>query len=246
MTMPSARDRILVALDVASLDAALSLVRELSPHVGGFKVGLELTTSVGVGPVVTAVSQAGGNVFLDLKFKDIPNTVSGAARAAARDGVFMFNVHCDGGLTMMRAAKEAALASGRQCLVIGVTVLTSIDEHVLRDELGVQRGMEAQVVHLARLARSAGLDGVVSSAREVQAIKEACGADFLTVVPGLRPSWSAAGDQKRTLTPGEAVLAGADYLVIGRPITSPPAEIGSPADAARRVAEEIEAGMPVK
>jgi orotidine-5'-phosphate decarboxylase len=234
-----ARRRILVALDVPTLDAALDLAHTLRGHVGGFKVGLELCTSVGVPQVVDAISAVGGAVFLDLKFKDIPNTVAGAARAAARAGVLMFNVHCDGGPAMLRAAADAVRAAPARPLVIGVTLLTSLGQADLDGDLGVSRDVEQHVEHMALLAREAGLDGVVASAREAAAIKRACGADFVIVTPGVRPAWAEAGDQQRTMTPLEAVRAGADYLVIGRPITSPPAGIGGPVEAAERIVAEI-------
>ncbi len=235
-----ARDKILVALDVTSIEKALELVHLLKDYVGGFKVGLELCTNCGTPQVVEKISQAGGQVFLDLKFKDIPNTVAGASRAAARDGILMFNVHCDGGSEMMRASVAAvSRQSTHRPLVIGVTVLTSIDQRIMNEEVGVQGDVGAHAVHLAQLAKSAGLDGVVCSPREVALIKSACGRDFLTVVPGVRPTWAETGDQKRVMTPSEAVAAGADYLVIGRPITSPPQEIGSPVEAAKRIAAEL-------
>jgi len=239
-TLSSVNDKILVALDVDTLDEALSLVETLQPYVGGFKVGLELCTHVGTRQVIDAISHAGGNVFVDLKFKDIPNTVAGAVKAVARDGVLMFNVHCDGGSAMLRAAVTTAHTMGVHApLVIGVTVLTSIDEQILNEELHVPGSIRAQVVRLAQLAQSAGLDGVVCSPHEVAAIKEACGPQFLTVVPGVRPAWSAAGDQRRIMSPAAAMRAGADYLVIGRPITHPPATIGTPVDAVRRIVEEV-------
>lgn len=237
----SAKDKILVALDVTSIEKALELVQELKDFVGGFKVGLELCTHAGVPQVVDRISQAGGQVFLDLKFKDIPNTVAGASKAACRPGVLMFNVHCDGGREMMKAASNAVTASdSAKPLLIGVTVLTSVNKQVMNQEMKVAGELDAQAVHLAKLAKEAGLNGVVCSPHEVQAIKAACGQDFLTVVPGVRPAWAATGDQKRIMTPAEAIQQGADYLVIGRPITSPPAEIGSPASAAKRIAEDLD------
>jgi orotidine-5'-phosphate decarboxylase len=239
--MVTATGKVLVALDVPTIGEALDLVRQVKDHVAGFKVGLELCTNEGVQNVVSAISKAGGHVFLDLKFKDIPNTVGGAARAACQEGVLMFNVHCDGGSQMMKAAVDAVRsAPGKRPLIIGVTVLTSIDPQTLHEELCVNGELVAYAVHLARLARAAGLDGVVCSPHEVVVIKKVCGGGFLTVVPGVRPEWAATGDQKRVMTPGEAVQAGADYLVIGRPITKPPEKIGTPADAAKLIQKEIE------
>jgi orotidine-5'-phosphate decarboxylase len=236
----SLKDKILVALDVSTLEQALYLVDLLKDAVGGFKVGLELCTSAGTQQAIEAVSRAGSKVFVDLKFKDIPNTVAGAAKAVTRPGVFMFNVHCDGGSAMMQAAVATARASSEHPpLVIGVTLLTSIDEPTLQQELRIPEDAHNYVLHLARLAQSAGLDGVVCSAHEVAAIKAICGQQFLTVVPGVRPTWAVAGDQKRVMTPADAIRAGADYLVIGRPITHPPVAIGTPAIAAQRIMQEI-------
>jgi len=233
------KEKLLVALDVATLPEALRLVDVLRDHVGGFKVGLELCMHAGPQTVIDAISAVGGQVFVDVKLKDIPNTVAGAARAFARPGVLMYNVHCDGGTAMMRAAVAATGDATPRPLVIGVTVMTSIEQVVLNDELRVQGTITEQAVHLARLALESGLDGIVCSAHEVAAIKAACGAAFVTVVPGVRPTWAAADDQKRIMTPTDAIRAGADYLVIGRPITRPPATIGSPAEAARRIVAEI-------
>lgn len=233
--------KILIALDVPTIDQALVLVGLLKDYVGGFKVGLELCTSLGAPQVIDEISKAGGKVFLDLKFKDIPNTVFGAAKAATRDGVLMFNVHADGGLEMMKAAKQAAISnSNHHPLVIAVTLLTSISQEIMNEELGVSGNTEKHVVHLACLAQKAELDGVVCSPHEISSVKSACGSGFITVVPGVRPAWSQAGDQKRVMTPKEAVKQGADYLVIGRPITMPPSEIGTPIDAVKKVVEEIE------
>ena len=230
---------ILVALDVDNLPAAVRLVEQLREHVGGFKVGMELCTAVGVPAVVDAISAAGGDVFVDLKFKDIPNTVAGAVRGLTRPGVLMCNIHCDGGRAMLRAAAQVVQAAPHQPLLIGVTVLTSVNAQELREEIGVAPPLPEQVVRLARMAYEEGLAGVVCSAHEVAGIKAACGEDFIAVVPGARPLWAAANDQQRMLTPAQAMEAGADYLVIGRPITRPPAEVGTPADAARRILDEI-------
>jgi orotidine-5'-phosphate decarboxylase len=232
----------LVALDVDNLPDALRLVEELREHVRGFKVGLELCTNIGVQTAIAAISAAGGELFVDLKLVDIPNTVAAAARAVARPGVYMFNVHCAGGTAMMRAAAEVAHAAPTRPLVLGVTLVTSLDETNLHDELDVPSALSEYVVHMARLAQGSGLDGVVCSAHEVSAVKAACGQDFVVVVPGVRPAWAEANDQKRMMTPAETVRAGANFVVVGRPITRPPAAIGSPADAARRIMDEIAAG----
>lgn len=231
------RERVLAAIDTPSLDAALALVAGLQPHVGGFKVGLELCTAAGAPRVVEAVAAAGGAVFLDLKLHDIPNTVAGAVRSACRLGpaVRMLTLHTAGGSAMLRAAAEAAATFAERPLLLGVTVLTSVDAAALRDELGVGAAMEEHVVRLALLARDAGLDGVVASPHEAPAIRRACGDDLLIVTPGVRPAWASADDQRRVLTPAEALGAGADFLVVGRPISAAP----DPAAAAARIVAEL-------
>lgn len=231
--------KVLVALDVDNLKSARNLVDKLTGRVSGFKVGLELCGAEGVPAVVSEISAAGGAVFLDLKFKDIPNTVYGAVKACCRPGVFMLNVHCDGGAEMMKAAVKAADESPSRPRIIGVTVLTSIDQRMLNEEVGMPGEVAQNVVRLALLAKQSGLDGIVCSPREVMLVKEKCGAEFLTVVPGIRPVWASTGDQKRVMTPAEAAQIGADYIVIGRPITNPPGEIGSPEAAAARIMEEL-------
>lgn len=247
-SLAETRRRILVALDVPTLPEALALVEALHPHVGGFKVGLELCTAEGPLHVVRSISAAGGSLFLDLKFKDIPNTVARSVRAileSAREGVRMMTLHCDGGSAMLRAAAEvvrehtAAAPGAPAPLLLGVTVLTSLEPAALSEELGIAEPLNAHVIRLARLAQQAGLAGVVASPREVAAIKRACGPRFVVVTPGVRPARAAASDQQRVMTPAEACQAGADYLVIGRPITAAPATEGGPAAAARRIAAEM-------
>ena len=235
------KDNIILALDVDSETKAIGLVRGLADEVGAFKVGLELFNSTGP-DIFGRLKQAGAErIFYDSKFLDIPNTVAGASRAAAKMGVWMFNVHTTGGSTMMKAAAEAARQTAAKMgitapLVIGVTVLTSIDEAILRDELVVCSDVRSQVAHLALLAKNSEMDGVVASPHEIGAIRDACGKDFLVITPGVRPLGAAVGDQKRVMTPGEAVAHGADYVVIGRPITA--AE--DPVAAARAIAAEID------
>ena len=235
-----ARERIFVALDTTNVVKAAALAKSLSGLVGGVKLGKEFFTATG--PQGVAQVAAGGQpVFLDLKFHDIPNTVAGAIRAAMKLHPFIVNVHAGGGATMMRAAagaaKEAAEAEGCQRpLVLGVTVLTSLGEGDLHG-VGVAGTTLDQVTRLATLAQESGLDGVVCSAREVEALREVCGPDFKLVVPGIRPAWASTDDQKRIMTPADAVSAGADYLVIGRPIT----ETDDPAEAAQQIVDEIEA-----
>ncbi len=222
----SASEKLILALDVSEHDYALEIVDKFKDYVGIFKVGLELFTRCGP-KIVQDIVKKDKKVFLDLKFHDIPNTVSKAAVAAARLGVYMFNVHASGGLDMMRRCRENVVET---CLkenldrprILGVTVLTSLTREVLRDELGIQYGLKTHVRHLSALSLNAGLDGVVASAREVEIIRNHCGRGFLIVTPGIRPSWTPPDDQKRTMTPKEAIKAGADYLVIGRAILQQP------------------------
>ncbi|HHJ13802.1 MAG TPA: orotidine-5'-phosphate decarboxylase [Gammaproteobacteria bacterium] len=210
--------RVIVALDFADGDAALDLVQRLPAGSCRLKVGKELFTREGP-DLVRQLVAAGHDVFLDLKFHDIPNTVAAACRAAAELGVWMLNVHACGGSRMMEAARAALEETGgRRPLLIAVTVLTSMSPQDLA-ETGVEAAPEQQVQRLAGLARTAGLDGVVCSPREAAALRRQAGEDFLLVTPGVRPAGSDRGDQRRVMTPGEAVRAGADYLVVGRPVT---------------------------
>jgi len=216
--------RILLPLDTDTADKALALAAKLQGEVAGFKVGLELINSAGFDVFDKLSNLDNPNIFYDCKYHDIPNTVAGAARAAGRRGLWMFNIHASGGSAMLKAAvagaEEGASAAGhKKPLVIAVTVLTSIDQPTLTEIGVIGRTVEAQVIALAKLAQDAGCDGVVASAHEIEAIRKACGPDFKLVIPGIRPAGSDIGDQKRVMTPAEAVAAGADYLVIGRPIT---------------------------
>jgi orotidine-5'-phosphate decarboxylase len=232
-------DRLFVALDVERLEEAESLLDRLSGVVGGCKIGSQLFTAAGPTAIERALKR-GVRVFLDLKYHDIPNTVAGAVREATRLGVFMLNVHASGGLAMMRAASGAASTAAREFavprpLVLGVTVLTSLDRRALEREVGVAGAVEAHVLRLAERAREAGLDGCVASAREIAPLRLARGRQWVIVTPGIRPA-ERHDDQARTATPAAAVQAGADYLVVGRPITAA-ADVGL---AARGVLEEIE------
>ena len=209
------RERLIVALDVPSADQARRLGDELAGAVGMFKVGSELFTAAGPDFVRELVAR-GEHVFLDLKFHDIPNTVAGAVASAGQLGVSLVDVHGLGGRALMAAAAGALPAMG--CRLLAITVLTSHDQASL-GELGLPGALPQSVERLARLAREAGVDGVVASPQEVELVRGACGEGFLIVTPGIRPSGAARGDQARLATPREARRAGADYLVVGRPIT---------------------------
>ncbi|MEL4437972.1 orotidine-5'-phosphate decarboxylase [Shewanella algae] len=209
---------IVVALDFDNKFKALQLIDKLDPSMCRLKVGKEMFTLFGP-QLVKEIHDRGFDLFLDLKFHDIPNTVAKAVTAAAEMGVWMVNVHASGGLAMMEAARRALLPYGDNApLLIAVTVLTSMSDDELK-LIGVEGSAEDQVRRLARLTQKAGLDGVVCSARESSMLKAELGADFKLVTPGIRPAGSDAGDQKRIMTPAEAMAAGSDYLVIGRPIT---------------------------
>jgi orotidine-5'-phosphate decarboxylase len=236
------RDRLLVALDVERLDEADAILRTLAGEVSGCKIGNQLFTAAGPVAIERALKR-GFRVFLDLKYHDIPNTVAGAVREATRLGVFMLNVHASGGAAMLKAAAEAAAKAARDFavprpLVLGVTVLTSLDRRALETELGVPASVEAHVLRLAEQCRAAGLDGCVASPREIGLLRNALGRAFVIVTPGIRPA-ERSDDQVRTATPRAAIAAGADYLVVGRPITAAP----DPVAAARAVVEEIAAAV---
>jgi len=225
---------VVVALDYSSAEKAFQMAEQLDPSLCRVKVGKELFASAGRG-VVEGLVARGFDVFLDLKFHDIPNTCAKAVLAAADMGVWMVNVHASGGRRMMEAAAEALQhRQGEKPLLIGVTVLTSMDQSDL-DEVGIGVSPAEQVGRLAQLAESSGLDGVVCSAQEVGLIRQQCGAGFLTVTPGIRPAWSQTQDQKRIMTPADAVKAGVDYMVIGRPIT----QADVPQDACQKVLSEL-------
>jgi orotidine-5'-phosphate decarboxylase len=209
--------RIIVPLDVPDAEAALTLASRLDPKLCRVKVGKELFVSAGP-DVVRRLQERGLDVFLDLKFHDIPNTVAGACRAAARLGVWMMNVHASGGEAMLRAAREAVASVARPPLLLAVTILTSLSEEDLV-RVGYSGSMLENVERLARLARACGLDGVVCSAQEAPLLRKATGEDFLLVTPGIRLAGDSAHDQSRIVTPAQAVRLGADYLVIGRSIT---------------------------
>ncbi len=240
MTRDEARKKILFALDVHDLSEIDRYAELLAGRVGMFKVGKELFTAGGP-ETVRAVQRHGGRVFLDLKYHDIPNTVAKAMVAAARLGVQLANLHALGGAEMMETTvREVHREFGDQRpRLLAVTILTSSTAETLQ-RVGIDYPVEEMVVRLARLAQEAGMDGVVASPLEIGPIRLACGPDFLIVTPGVRPSFAAIDDQKRIMTPAEAVGAGADYLVIGRPI----AKAADPAAAAEQIVDEIVAACP--
>jgi len=242
-----AKERLIFALDIGSdVTEALALVKRLKDHVGLFKVGKEAFTRFGP-DLVRDIQENGGKVFLDLKFHDIPNTVARAAEAATKLGVAMFNIHALGGLEMMRETAASVRALVRADgypppVILAVTVLTSLNNEDL-DSMGFQYTTEELVVRLSRMAQTSGISGVVASARDVAAIRRACGTDFVIVTPGIRGTQIVAGDdQKRTLSPAEAVRQGADYIVVGRPIRL----AKDPADEAQKIVQEIAEGLTLR
>lgn len=227
-----AEERIIVALDVSSLESAKQIIQELRNYISIYKIGSRLFTIAGP-ESVKMVKEAGAKVFLDLKLHDIPNTVAEASEAIARLNVDMFDVHTLGGKEMMKAAKEASKPCGNP-LVFGVTILTHLDGDIMKEELGIGKSVEEEVLHLAKLAVEAGLDGVICSPREITAVRKICGSKLI-ITPGVRPEWAKPQDQKRTLTPKQAIEAGADYIVIGRPIIKAP----NRQEAVERMLDEV-------
>ncbi|HEY2386146.1 MAG TPA: orotidine-5'-phosphate decarboxylase [Candidatus Binatia bacterium] len=237
-----AKRRLIFALDVDSVGEANALIETLLPEVGMFKVGKQLFLHAGP-PMVRQIKERGGEVFLDLKFHDIPRTVAKAGVEAARLGVKMFDLHASGSGEMMRTTvREVSRACRRDALrrpkILAVTVLTSLSREDLK-QVGVMAGVESQVTRLARLAKDSGMDGVVASPQEIATIRKACGRTFAIVTPGVRQARAGWDDQKRVMTPEAAIAAGADYLVVGKPIR----DAKSPADAARAIVAEMERGL---
>ena len=237
--MNSISDKIILALDTSESSYALETIDKLSDYMSIVKVGYELFLSCGPG-IIDEIHSRNIKVFLDLKFHDIPNTVSMAALAAAKMGVFMFNIHASGGTEMMRKCRDKVVES---CLrnnherpkILGVTVLTSMGDEVLKDELGIQHSIRTHVRHLAAMSLKAGLDGVVASAQDAAMIRNHCGKSFLVVSPGIRPPWAPQDDQKRTMSPKEALREGVDYIVLGRAVL----HHTSPLKALEMIAREI-------
>ncbi|MFH1797981.1 MAG: orotidine-5'-phosphate decarboxylase [Candidatus Omnitrophota bacterium] len=232
------KEKLIVALDVDSFERAESLVDMLSDDVDIFKVGIAPFTGFGQA-LLNKLETAGKKVFLDLKIHDIPNTVRNVVRCAVKKGVFMMNFHCLGGLKMLEtAAREAKIVQeeleGEKTILLGVTILTSMGEKDIQ-EIGLSGSVMDKVFELAALAERAGLDGVVASSQEAKMIKETMGRDFVVVTPGIRPEWAVSGDQKRILTPKQALREGADYLVVGRPII----QADDPVEAVGKILEEM-------
>jgi orotidine-5'-phosphate decarboxylase len=228
-----AEDRVIVPLDVADLERAIALIDQF-PQVTFWKVGLELFTSTGP-QIIEVLKSRQKRIFLDLKFHDIPNTVAGACRSAAKYGVDLLTVHATNGSDALKAAVEAVKTADQPPKLIAITLLTSISSRQLAFELKNPLELPEYALQMALLAQESGLDGAVCSPQEVEQLRHTCGEDFLLVCPGVRPTWAEKGDQKRSLTPSQAIQAGANYLVIGRPITAAP----DPVIAWQKIIEEI-------
>ncbi len=238
-TALTSKERLILALDADDIDDARRWIEELREDVGLFKIGLELYARYGTS-IFEILQKDQIPFFFDCKFLDIPNTVAGASRALVGRGIKMFNLHATGGSEMMKAALksvevEAENKNVARPLIIAVTILTSLTRDVLEEEIGFKQSVEASVGRLSLLTKRAGLDGVVCSAVEVQTIRKLCGQDFLIVTPGIRPTWAGDDDQRRIVTPSQAIKNGSDYIVVGRPIT----RAKNKADAARRIVEEM-------
>lgn len=239
LTREQAKEKIIVALDVPTRAEALDLVERLYDEVGAFKIGMQLYNAEGP-DIVRDIQARGGKVFVDLKFHDIPNTVAEATRVITRRRAAIMTLHAAGGKKMLSAAaaaaRETADAMGvDKPLVVAVTVLTSISQQEFTEEIGIDRPIAEQVITWAKMAQEAGMDGVVASPKEIADIRKACGPDFAIITPGIRPTWAAANDQSRIMTPKEAVELGSTYLVIGRPITAQENQV----EAARKIVAEI-------
>ena len=231
----SPRDRLILALDVDTPKEAEALVEKLSQFVGVFKVGPRLFTRCGP-KIIDLIKEKDGKVFYDAKFYDIPSVVKKAAEGAVEMGVDMFTLHTLGGSEMMEAAVEGIRSENSKVNVLGVTLLTSLSSRILKEELGIERNVNEEIIHLAGLARKAGLDGVITSARELENLRRNFGSDFILVVPGIRPPGSRKNEQRRISTPKEAIEKGADFLVVGRPILNS----NDPVGITKRILREME------
>ena len=233
------KKRLVLALDVEDIKEAKELVNSLSPYIGTFKVGLQLFCGYGL-EIIDYIKEKNSNFFLDVKLHDIPNTVEKASYNVVKNGANFFNVHATGGIEMMKAAKKGALEACKKYnkkppIILAVTMLTSISQEVLKDELLNDTDIESLVINLAKNAKKAGLNGVVASAKELKAIKKELGDDFIVLTPGIRPSWSLVDDQKRIATPKSAIADGADYIVLGRAVTKAEDKI----EAIKKIYQEI-------
>lgn len=236
--MYTAKDRMIIALDFSTMNEAIELVNKIGDGATFYKVGLELFLN-SKGEIIEYLAKKGKKVFLDLKFHDIPNTTAMASVFAAKQNVFMFNVHASGGKKMMKKVVEESKKVNGDNLIIGVTILTSLSEEDIEETFNSKYSLKELALNLANLAKESGLDGVVCSPWEAMSIKEKCGKDFKTVCPGVRPQWAATNDQQRIMTPKDAIKNGCDFLVVGRPIT----KNENPLKAAKMVEEEIYQGM---
>lgn len=233
------KEKLVLALDVEDINEAKALVDELSPYIGTFKVGLQLFCGYGL-EIVNYIKEKNSNFFLDVKLHDIPNTVEKASFNVIKNGANFFNVHATGGIEMMRAAKKGAIEASekfnrKKPLILAVTVLTSISQEILSNELSNKKEVKDFVLQLARNAKEAGLDGIVASALELKEIKKELGKDFIVLTPGIRPSWTLKDDQKRIATPKSAISDGADYIVLGRAVTKAENKL----EAIEKIYEEI-------
>lgn len=238
--MNNIKEKLVLALDVEDIEVAKKLVDETSNYIGCYKVGLQLFCGYGL-EIVNYIKEKNSNFFLDVKLHDIPNTVEKASYNVIKNGANFFNVHATGGIEMMRAARKGADEASKKYnkkrpIILAVTVLTSISQEVLTNELSNSKSVEDYVIQLAKNAQKAGLDGVVASAQELKAIKKELGPDFKVLTPGIRPSWSVKDDQKRIATPSSAIKDGADYIVLGRAVTKADNKI----EALEKIYKEIE------
>lgn len=240
------KDRIILALDVDTIEEVEELVLKLKDYVGFFKVGLQLTSSCGFEAIDT-IKELGGKVFFDSKLHDIPNTVAKASANMIKRGIDFFDIHISGGSKMLtstvKIAKELAKKLGQEpATILGVTLLSSFGQRTLTEELNVKINIDEYVMHLAKTAKDTGLNGVLASASEVKRIRQVCGEDFIIVCPAIRPTWSVVNDQIRVVTPTDAILSGVDYMIIGRPITS----ATDPISAVKLIINEITEAIEIK